>query len=276
MLKLSEASSYFDRTEIKDPDTGSLLFLGQVDPFDDAKRDAGGAYRRILSVAPGTTLPAARAIRIFGQVWLAGSSEVDGLEEMHRDKYVLQQAHVKYSVSRLPAYLTATPTLSSWGSVEWVKDAKEIDSSSRAVPIFTVYFGSAADVREYDIIWWGVSAHLATAVHLQASGFLAATCVKLEYPAVDATLSTRTYDPAAGAYTSTTTSAVKALRVRWQSLFLYGSQADAHYKSGDCTIVLPSGTTVATKDTLTLAGKVWGVVSVEALAGAVLVHGRPV
>lgn len=276
MLKLSEASSYFDRTEIKDPDNGRVLFYGQVGPYDDSKRDAGGAYRRILSVAPGTTLPAARAVRIFGQVWLTGAQETDGLEEAHRDKYVLQQAHVKYSVSRLPSFLSATPTLTSWGSVEWIKDAKEIDSSSRAVPIFTVYFGSAADVREYDIIWWGVSAYLATAVHVHASGFLAATCVKLEYAAVDSTLATRTYDPAQGKYTATVPTTVKALRVRWQSLFLYGSQADAHYKTGDCTLVLPAATVVATKDTITVSGITWGAVSVETLAGAVLVHGRPV
>ena len=275
MLKLSEASTYFDRTEVRDPDTGDLLFLGQISAFDDSRRDAGGAYRRTLSVAPGTVMPASCALRVFGQVWLAGALELDGFEELHREKYVLQQAHVKYSVSRLPSYLTATPTLTSWGSVEWLKDAKEIESSSRAVPIFTVYFGKGTDVREYDIIWWGLSAHLATAVHMSASGFLAATCVKLEYAPADATLSTRTYDPAAGSYVASVTSTVKALRVRWQSLFLYDSQADVHYRAGDCTLVLPAGTVVATKDTLTLAGQLWAVVSFEELAGAVLVHGRP-
>lgn len=275
MLSLADASCYFDRTEVRDPDTSSLLFLGQTDVFDDSKRDAGGAYRRILSVAPGTTLPAHRALRIRGQVWLAGVLETDGLEEAHRDKYVLQSAPVKHSVSRLPAYLTATPTFTSWGSAEWLKDSKELEVSSRAAQLYVLYFASTADVREYDVVWWGLSAYLVTAVHQQPSGFLAATGVKLEYVPVDATLATRVYDPVQGAYSASVTSTVKALRVRWQSLFLYGSDADAKYRPGDCTIVLPTATVPATKDTLTLGADTWAIVSVEQLGGATVVHGRP-
>lgn len=275
MLSLADASSYFDRTEVRDPDTNAVLFKGQTDLYDDSRRDAGGAYRRILSVAPGTAMPSHGALRIRGQVWLLGNIEKDGLEEEHRDKYVLQTAPVKYAVSRLSGFLTATVASSQWGSAEWVKDGKEVEVSSRYVQQYYVYFAPSADVREYDVIWWGLSAYLALSVHMQASGYLVATCVKLEHAAVDATLNTRVYDPVLGEFPSSVPTTVRALRVRWQSLFLYANEADARYVEGDCSIVLPSGTPVATKDTITLAGATWHVVSVETLGGAKVVHGRP-
>jgi hypothetical protein len=275
MLTLADASSYFDRTEVVDPDTGALLFRGQIDPFDDAKRDAGGAYRRVLSTAPSVVLPVSRALRAMGEVWLAGLQETDGLEQVHRRKYVLQQAPDKFNVSRLPGFLTATAVASLWGAVKWVKDGKEIDTSSRSVPVYGFHFASGSDVREYDVLWSGTQAYLVNAVHPQASGFLGATALKLEHAAVDATLATRTYDPVSGSYTASTPSTVKALRVRWQSLFLYGSEAEARYREGDCSMVLPAGTSVATKDTLTLGTETWRVVSSEDLGGAVVVHGAP-
>ena len=275
MLTLAEASSYFDRTEVRDPDTNALLFYGQVDPFDDSKRDSGGAYRRVLSVAPGTPIPAKGVVRIFGRVWVVGLLEVDGLQDPHRDKYVLQTAPVKHSISRLSGFLTAAVASSQWGSSEWVKDAKEVDASSKHAQMFYIFFPSSADVREHDVVWWGLSSYLTLSVHPQASGFLVATCVKLEHQVVDATLNTRVYDPEEGAFASSTPTTVKALRVRWQSLFLYGSEADAKYRPGDCSIVLPAGTVVATKDTITLAGTTWSVSAVEEISGAVVVHARP-
>jgi len=38
--------------------------------------------------------------------------------------------------------------------------------------------------------------------------------------------------------------------------------------------VLPAGTVLATKDTVTLDGALWNVLSVDALGGAVVAHGR--
>jgi len=62
---------------------------------------------------------------------------------------------------------------------------------------------------------------------------LADTCLQLEHAVVDATLSTRVYDPVQGKYTSSASTTVKCQRVRWQSLYLYGSQGDAKYQEAD-------------------------------------------
>lgn len=275
MLTLAEASSYFDRTPVLDPTTGRTLFYGQMDVYDDSKRDSATAYRRILSVKPGTAMPAGRVVRILGHYWIVGDSEVDGLELLHREKYVLHPARCTLNISTLSGYLGATVATTSWADVSWIKDAKEEAVSSRAVPLFTIFLPKAAAVSEYSVLWDVDGAYLAQPVHPVASGIRDVNCLKLDYAVVAATLATRTFNPVSGSYSASVNSTVNCLRVRWQSLYRYGSQGDAKFQEGDDSFVLPTGTAVATKDTLTLAGKTWNILSVETLGGAVVAHGRP-
>ena len=275
MLTLAEASTYFDRTEILDPDNGNLLFYGQIDPFDDSKRDAGGAYRRILSVAPGTPVPANRAIRALGRVYLMGTEEVDGLEEEHRVKYVLQAAASSVTIHRLPGFVSGTPAGTAWASIQWVKDGKEIGTSSDIAHEYTIFLGLGADVRAQDVVTAGGKAYLVISSRPQPSGFLTAESVELDYALSQASITGRTYDAVAGSYTASAPVAVNCARVRWQNLFSQRAEAAAQYKDGDDTLVFPTGTTLNTASRITLAGKPWQVVSVDALGGAVTVHARP-
>lgn len=274
MLTLADASSYFDRTPILDADTGAIKFYGQVDPYQDSIRDSATAYRRILSVRPGTVIPTKRVVRILGSTWLVGASELDGQSVAHREKYVLHPAPSALAVASLSGHVMGAAPAANWGEMVWLKDGKEDASSSRAVPMFTAYVSAKAALAEYDVITLGGFGYLVAPPHLQASGVLSATCSRLEFAPGDATLATRTYDPVQGKYTSIVSTTVKCLRVRWQTLFLYGSQGDAKYQEGDCSLVLPAGTVAATKDTLTLDGQVWSILAVETLGGAVVAHGR--
>jgi hypothetical protein len=275
MLSLTDAATYFDRTQVLDPDTGTVLFLGQVDPYDDSKRDAGGAYRRILSLAPGTAVPASRAVRIFGQVWLIGNKEVDGLELAHRDKYVLQPAGQQLSIGRLSGYLGAVAAGTAWAGVEWIKDGKEMGASSEVVRMHNIFLATGFDVRARDVVWNSNGAYLVLSIHEQPSGYKLASTAQLDYPVATATLVPRVYSPTLGAYTPGAPASVAALRVRWQNLFAYADEAAARYQEGDDTIVLPAGTAVDTASRITLDSEEWTVLAVNALGGAVTVHGRP-
>lgn len=276
-MKLIDASSYFDRTLALDPDTYATLFKGQVGTYDDSKRDANAAYRRILSVRPGTSIPASRVVNIFGTVWIVGSKETDGLEELHRDKYVLQRAPYKLKVSRLTQFLAGVSASELWSSAQWVKDAKQLEVSSETPQIFEVSMAEGSDVRVQDVLWNASSAYLVLAPHIAASGILAATCVKLDQVApVVATLATRTYDPVTGAYTTSGGTSVNALKVRWQSLYAYGSQAAERYQEGDLAIVLVAGTTASTGSLVTISGVTYQTLAVLDIAGAVVLHARAV
>lgn len=274
MLTLADASRYFDRTPILDPYTGATLFYAQIDPYQDAIRDSATAYRRIMSVAPGLRMPDSRLVKILGSVWIVGDSELDGLATAHREKFVLHPAPTLIGVRTLSGHVTGGALTVSWGDMVWLKDAKEESSSSRTNPMYTAYLPTSAALNEYNVITVGTTGYLVGPSHDQVSGVLSATCAKLEYAVADATLATRVYDPVLGKYTASVDTTVKCLRVRWQSLYLYGSQGDAKYQEGDCSLVFPSGTTIATKDRVTLDGQAWNILAVETLGGAVVAHGR--
>ena len=274
MLTLADASKYFDKTPIRDTVSGSVLFYGQVDPYSDAQRDSATAYRRILSVAPGTSITASRLVNILGSIWIVGDSETDGWAVAHREKYVLHPAPTVLAVNRLTAHVAGTLATSMWGDMVWFKDGKEEASSSRSVPIYTLYAPLGSDVQEFDVIKVGTQGYLVSHPHTLASGVLSANCVHLEFPVTTATLATRTYDPVQGKYVATSPTSVNCQRIRWQSLYQFDSQMSARYQEGDCSLVLPVGTTVATKDTITLDGTLWNVVSVSITGGAVVAQGR--
>lgn len=275
MMTLSDASSFFDRTPITDPDNGKVLFYGQIDPYDESRRDGVGAYRRVLSVKPGTVIPTTRAIRAFGQVWVMGIREVDGLAQMHREKYVLQPASLKMSVGSLNEFLAGTAASSAWADIEWLKDSREEEVSSSVVPLLTVYFADGTSVHENDVVWSGADAYLVESTRSLPSGLFAAIVIKLEYAVSAASHFARTYDPVAGAFNSPTATPVNCLRVRWQNLYRYDTQGEAKFQEGDTTLVVPSGTTITTADRITLAGKEWSVFGSEAFSGAVCIHARP-
>jgi hypothetical protein len=274
MLTLADASRYFDRTPILDPYTGALLFYAQIDPYQDAVRDSATAYRRIMSLAPGISMPASRLVKILGSVWIVGDSEIDGMSKAHREKFVLHPAPTLLGVRTLNGHVVGGAFTTSWGDMVWLKDAKEESSSSRTNPMYTAYLPTSATLNEYNVITVGTTGYLVGPPHDMASGTLSATCSKLEYGVADATLATRVYDPVLGKYTSSVDTTVKCLRVRWQSLYLYGSQGDTKYQEGDCSLVFPTGTPLATKDRVTLDAQVWSVLAVETLGGAVVAHAR--
>lgn len=273
MMSLAAAAAYFDRTPVLDPDNGNTLFYGQLEPYDDSRRDAGAAYRRILSVAPGTSVP--RVVRVHGEAWIVGRRESDSLGEILRDKYVLQPAGVKASISRLEDFLAGDASAAAWVAIEWLKDAKELSVSSDAVVMYTVIAPEGADLREHDIVWYAGRALMLQAPRHHPSGYIEAEAFELDQvlPAT-ATVAARTFDPQAGAYTTSTTDTQPCLRVRWQSLYLYESQASARYQEGDTVLIVPPDAQVVNDSLVTLDGKNWKVLAVQTLSGVLCVHAR--
>lgn len=248
MMKLSQASAYFDRTPVTDPDTGAFLFKGQIDPFDDSRRDSGAAYRRILSVRPGTAMPIGRAVRALGDTWLVGMKEPDGLESLHREKHLLMQASRKLNASHLHEYLNGTYSGQRWAEPVWVKDAKQLETSSASPQMHDVFL--ALDVPVHTVLWDAQEAFLVTSPRRLASGLVAAHALKLEHAPQAVALLRRTYNPTTGRYSTASPESVKCLKVRWQSLFEYDSPSDDRYQEGDVTVVAPLGANITTKDAL--------------------------
>jgi len=274
-MKLSDVSTYFDLIPVTHPTTGVLLFKGQVDPYDDSRRDSASAYRRILSVKPGTALPTPPVVRLMGQNWLVGAMEPDGWAELHREKYVIQQAPLPASVSRLSGFLSSTVAFATHCAPYWVKDAKQLEVSAETPPLYEVALAKDSDVRVHDVIWGAGFAYLALSPRLMASGILLALTLRLDQTTpIPASLTNRAYDPVSGEYSSPAATNVNALKVRWQSLYQYGSQMAERYQEGDTTLVLPAGTAVTTQTSVVLSGVTYQVLAVLDISGAVVLHAR--
>lgn len=275
MLKLAQASRFFDRVPVIDAYSGATICMGQVDPYDESKRDAGAAYRRVLSVAPGQVLPAHSAVSVLGMVWLIGRKERDGLDELHRDKYVMQPTDRIFSVGSLSDYLQGVSRETVYAAPEPVKTGKEAESSSDVVAFHNLYTSQTLALAKHEVVWAEGRVFLTLLPQLLPSGLKATYSLLLEYPVVTAEVVSRVFDPVAGRYTASTPTTCPALRVRWQNLFEYPGQLAQRYQEGDDVFALPSGTLVDTSSQIKAYGRTWRVLGVDGLGGAVTVHGRP-
>lgn len=273
MMTLTQASSFFDRMPVYDPDNGEVLFYGQVDPYDDSKRDAGAAYRRVLSVAPGTPMPARRAVRLLGSEWLVGNMEPDGLADLHRQKYVLQPAHA-CGLLTLAQYLAGAAADPTWAGVEWFKDGKEVSESSEMFTLYSGYFAEGLGPAIGEIVTAGTQAFLVRSVRRMPAGFDVAVLAEQRGRPASATLTRRVFVPATGGMADSAPVPVPALRLRWQDLFEYTVSEPVRHSPGDDTIVLPAATQVANADRIELGGQLWGVIDVTTVHGVKACHVR--
>ena len=276
MMSLADASSYFDTTEVLDAYSGELLFLAQVDPYDDSKRDAMVAYRRVLSVAPGTTIPTHRCVSIFGAIWLvAGEAEIDGLDEQHRVKYVLQAATGLLNIGTLTEFLDGAPAVTVYGFAGWVKDAKQIEESSDIANMFEILLPRATTVQPQQVLWDATTVYLSMSVRTLPSEFVGVSAVRLEQAEpLEAEITTRVYAPAQGTYVAGATNYPYALRARWLSLFKYDAQLAARYQEGDFVLALPEETEITTSSRVLFNEQNHSVLSVTVLPGGVAAHLR--
>lgn len=274
MMTLAQASSYFDRTPVTDPYTGSLLFHAQVEPFEDSKRDAYSAYRRVLSTAPSVSIPEHRVVDLLGQRWIVGQGEPDGMQQLHRRKYVLSPVGAELAVSSMSQFVAGVSAYKLFASVHWLKDIKQESVSSEHPQSFEVFLPSMVTPRQ--ILWGASGAYLVLSPRMMPSGFVAALCLKLESSVEEANLVTRVYDPVAGEYTvaSPDGTPVNALRVRWQNLYEHSSESDRKYENGDVSVVLPAGTVIAPGAKLRFSDRAYQVLGTDNFGGAVVAHAR--
>lgn len=276
MLTLAQASSYFDRTQAYDAYSGAPAFLCQVDPYDDSKRDAMVAYRRVLSVAPGVQIPAGRAVTIFDIVWLvAGEPEVDGLEQAHRVKYVMQMADGLLNMGTVTDFLAGTPARAVYGFPGWVKDAREEGESSSIAGMYELLVPLGTPAAPLQVFWQAGAAYLSLSARRLPSDFVGLTCLKLDQVApVNATLQHRVFNAVAGTHTLGAAVSRPALRVRWQNLFRYDAQMDQRFQEGDFTLAFPLGTAIDHSTRVTFEGVQHRVLAVNEHPGVVAAHLR--
>lgn len=273
-MELVDVASFFDRVPAVDPASGHTLFHCQVLAYDESKRDAFTAYRRMMSLRPDTTLPVDRVVELHGVTWIVGDGQLDGWSEAHRRKHVLHRAGGRAQVYRLSAWLSGTANSNPYADLQWVKDVKELEVSSRSPQKYVSIFASSVDLREYDVVSYGGRTQLVTSVVRSAAGYMEGFGMLQEQPLTSVTLAGRTYNPATGGYAAASNVNVNAMRVRWQELYGYEDQLAERYQEGDCTWVLPSSAGVSTSTEIVSGSDRYSILAVRDVSGCRAVHAR--
>lgn len=264
-MRLAAAAKHFDQQVLTDA-YGSATIRGQFDLFDDSKRDGVVSRRRILSVAPGTTLPARNVLGINGATWLVGSANTDYFKASAiRDKYVLHEADGLATVQSFAQFLAGAGGTTAYAALEWTKAAKEVDESSDLSDVMTAVLARTETLPAVGVLTLGSGNYLLREPHQSAAGFLMVLVDEIKAPAKETgTFTGMTYEPVTDVWAGTGVS-VAFVRLRWQSHFRYLSASTLRYEAGDDVLIcLKSAATPKANDKVVLADGTWQVLTVQA------------
>jgi len=235
--------------------SGSYLYDGQLMLFDEARRDSEGAERRIIELAPELSPPARRVVEAHGVRYILGHGADDSaLGSVIRRKFIAHEATNLSTWYTLQKVCENTAGTQAWAAKAWVKDSKEIDESSDMIGVNHFHFSTTEAVAVTNVIVFDSTYHIVRKVTKGVAGTLVVTCDEIPSPAVETgSLKSGAYDPINETMTITTTS-VRVLRLRWQSLFEYRDAASPSFKPEDMQVVIAkTAATPAIGSTITLS-----------------------
>lgn len=278
-MKLSAVARYFDRLPVYDAYTGKLLFKGQLDLYDQTKRDSVAFARRVLSFKPGTTLPL-RSVLLTGaqEVFLLGG--VTQTDTWGSD--ALRVSRVLHKVSGLAALRTPGQMVGNTGGSTaycgkaWLKDWKDPESSSVAYPYYEMYFALDEPVQEGLFIELDSEIFRARSTYESEAGFLVAEADRLDGARVTVSYETASaYNPASDVVTSSAGS-IPAIIMRYRAAYENVRASAVKPLPGDLVgYVRKSDVTAKAGDTLVFGALRCSVLSVESDNDAWHVHIRP-
>ncbi len=261
-MKLSKAAKYFNRTKFFDAYSGEELGTGQLDVFDESKRDGLTAQRRVFEVAPGAALPTRLTIQFHGLNWLVGVTEMDAFKgAVIREKHVLHQAEGMARVSTVKQLLEATDPHEAYAARVWVKSTSEAEISSGKFNQLQIFFSRAEHIPNNSIVDMGGRLHTIMASYPATAGHLAAVAEELDTGALEVGLIKKSaMDPVTEIETDVNIP-ITVLKLRWQSDFTYFSQASETFKRGDMQAVALTAPANGTR--ITLVEGNWTVISTQ-------------
>lgn len=239
-MRLLDAARRFDRTEFQDAYSGESLFFGQLDVFDDSRRDAYGVERRILSVAPGIRMPARRVICEPGrdEAWLVGTCQPDYFNGQEiRNKYVLHRADGLAYLKTPSQALAGDEGVRAYANAAWLKDAKQQDEASTAPGMYGVFLAKPESLALDTVILLGDQTFWVRGRYGSSAEFLVAEVEDVTGSLQAVQYGVAVYDPVADS-NSITPRSVQAFVLRWQALYQNTSEAALKAERGDRVVVV--------------------------------------
>lgn len=256
MIDFNDIASFFDDVQVIDPQTGDLLFYGQLEPYDDSRRDGVGGERRILSYDPrsGAPLPPTRTVKFSDRLWIVGKSQPDEfLGSTVRAKFVVQRADATMESGTAAAWLRHDARLVLACGHVWTKDVKQLEVTSDARSFYTLYIGSAQPALDGQLIRFENRMHRVVNCNQGSSGLQAVEITELPVDCFQTVVhkSKSRFDPVAGRNIVASDREQLALVMPFFDQYRLVSQAQARPSKGDLQIrTLISDGLVSAGDTI--------------------------
>lgn len=272
-MKLSNIAQYFNRTKFCDAYSGVELGAGQLDVYDDSRRDGLTELRRVFEVASDTLMPPRLVIRFHGRNWLVGADEIDSFNGyVIRNKYILHEAEGLANLWTLPQILQDLQPAQAYASRIWVKSSEQVNTDSQRFNQLQIFTSRAETLAQGMLIELSGSQHIVRDVYPSSAGHQAAVCEELDTGAVETgTITVTSLDPVTEAPTTTSTP-IKLVKLRWQTDFSYFSQATTDFERGDMQAVAMTSPVNGT--VITLADGDWKVLATQSRNGVSYLHMR--
>lgn len=267
-MRLRDAARYFDQTVCADAYTPSLTFKGQLDLFDDSKREGAVVERRVLSVDADVSLPPRGVFTAHGEAFLLGALHQDSFAGyVIRRKFVCHRADGLATVQTLEQAILGTSGSASYAARAWVKDEKEIAATSALVSFYDLYFAEVVAIGA--IVTLAGRMHAVRNAYPATSGFFVCEADELPLTCVAAIVYTdksgQVYDAASDTKGGLTPVSCSALWHRFQTQYEYLRPPADTFQPGDITVNVSKSNiaTAGAGDTFTMLGSTWRVASVR-------------
>lgn len=277
-MKFKNVAIFFDRESIFDGYVGNLLFRAQVKNFNDASSTGATLRRRVLSVAPGTLIPARRCLQVSGLRWLAGLGVTDTFQgETVRDTYNLRVASSLFeALTPAQACSSAVSPSKVYGYEEFFKDTSDSGSSSDYDTFWNVFFAPIEPVSSGTFLRSGSRLLRVRQTYVNAEQLRVAESDELDPDWSQSALFTNqgAYDPVTDTYPSTTVS-VQAVQMDIFKFYRWRVEAESQRKPGDRTVFVPTAVSPVVGSVFTMQGTSWRVLALQPEKDALALHVRP-
>lgn len=230
-MDLFDAASYFDDVEVTEVGTTNT-WLGQLDLFDDSKRDGLSPVRRILSTSPEIPSLVGKVVTTQNKTYIVGlSNEDQWLGDVIRTKYVLQQAQ-PYLAGSILQFLQGADPMVYLGRV-WVKDQE--DEKENSNPNSQYQFIHAKNGSpNIELIFDGVSYYFTIGKRMNTTEMIGVFTEEVgENAQRTVEAFKRTYDLVTDKHTPVTLGLKSAIRVRYKLHYSHISAAFKKWEEGD-------------------------------------------
>lgn len=280
-MRLANAAKYFDRLTVYDGYSGMSSFKAQFDLFDDARRDAVGILRRVLSVANTVTVPARLVVECpIGKRWVVGAEQhLDTFgDAVIRKKYVVQSADNLIYLRTPGQVISGVGGTAVYGGFAWMKDWKEAEFGSKTHPYYEIFVSIAETVLPGTyLVNDDGRVFRARSTYTSEAGFLVVESDELE-GAVKALTVTGpgTFNPTLDTVTGSPIAGY-GLVMRFSANFEYLQESAIKRQEGDVIALVPKSSfaTVKTNDKVLIGAESYVVLAVVSDQDCWRLHLRP-